>query len=103
MGTFSFFHDAEITALWVASIHKAQNSKKESTMSDEMSTPYLLALLSERASEIQKMVQKLRQQDSEYREWTGYDAEITLRRLDWLNKLAESRMECLLKRRRLNH
>ena len=62
-----------------------------------MSTPYLLALLSERASEIKKMVHKLRQQDSEYREWIGYDAEITLKRLDWLREVAENRMKDILK------
>ena len=66
-------------------------------MADEMSTQYILALLSVRAEEVMQLIKKVRKQDEKGKDWDGYDTDILIKRLERLRTVAENRMEDILK------
>lgn len=66
-------------------------------MADEMSTKYILALLSVRAEEVKQLINKVRKQDEKGKDWDGYDTDILIKRLEWLRGVAENRMKDILK------
>lgn len=66
-------------------------------MADEMSTQYILALLSVRAEEVKQLIKKVRKQDEKGKDWDGYDTDILIKRLEWLKAVAENRMKDILK------
>ena len=66
-------------------------------MSKDMSTQYLLTLLSDRIKDMKEMVTKLKEQDREYTAWGDKTLEALKANLVWLKDKVDTRRDSLLK------
>lgn len=61
-------------------------------MADEMSNPYLLTLMGDRIDELDKMVKRLRNKDSEYVQWSSDEMKQLEKHLKWLKSQVSIRL-----------